>query len=155
MLTKLEMDIFAEFKLISVLLKRNSDRASGRKTTGITGGQSHVMGFLLNCEKAGIPVYQKDIEAEFGIRGSTVSRLLQSMEKNGLIKRSSNLQDGRLKCITLTDKARETVSGINHSLGLMAEEMLEGVTTEEREMLLRIYRKIRINSQRMGGQTEE
>lgn len=49
------------------------------------------------CEKQDIDVFQKDFEREFSIRKSTASRILKSMENNGLIV--------RLKKVVLTENA--------------------------------------------------
>ncbi|PGS79274.1 hypothetical protein COD02_28605 [Bacillus thuringiensis] len=49
------------------------------------------------CEKQDIYVFQKDFEREFSIRKSTASRILKSMENNGLI--------ARLKKVVLTENA--------------------------------------------------
>lgn len=155
MITDLDMSIFTEMKMISILVKRNSDFAVGRHTTGITGGQCHILGFLATAEKEGREVYQKDIEAEFGIRGSTVSRLIQSMEKNDLVHRETQARDGRLKRLRLTEKAKNITASIDRNLGEMAEKMLEGVTVEERQTLLNIFEKIRRNAQAMGGDIVE
>ena len=50
-------------------------------------------------------VYQRDLEEHFSMRRSTVSRMLQLMERNGLVARASVGSDARLKKITLTPKA--------------------------------------------------
>ena len=50
-------------------------------------------------------MFQKDIEKQFGVRRSTMTAILQSMEKNGLIRRERVGSDGRLKRLALTEKA--------------------------------------------------
>ena len=50
---------------------------------GVTHMQSMIICFLVH--RGDEPVYQKDIEREFGIRRSSVTTILQLMEKNGLI----------------------------------------------------------------------
>ena len=54
-------------------------------------------------------IIRKDIEEEFQIRKSTVTGILQLMEKNGFIYRESVEKDARLKRIVPTKKA-EAVS---------------------------------------------
>ena len=48
-------------------------------------------------------IYQSDIEKEVDIRRSTVSGILKTMEKNGLIKRIDSKKDTRKKEVTLTN----------------------------------------------------
>ena len=43
------------------------------------------------------PVFQRDIEREFSITRSTVTNILQLMERKGYIARQSVAQDARLK----------------------------------------------------------
>src|SRR5215510_7586463 len=52
-------------------------------------------------------MFQRDIEATFKIRRSTVTNLIQSVEKKGYVKRESVESDARLKRLCLTDKAKE------------------------------------------------
>lgn len=53
-------------------------------------------------------VYQKDLEMILSLRRATVSGILQTMEKNGLIERNICNNDVRCKTITLKNSARET-----------------------------------------------
>ena len=49
-------------------------------------------------------VYQRDIEREFSITRSTVTNILQLMERKGYIERQSVPQDARLKRLILTEE---------------------------------------------------
>ena len=53
------------------------------------------------------PVFQRDIEREFSITRSTVTNILQLMERKGYIARQSVEQDARLKQLVLTEKGRQ------------------------------------------------
>lgn len=74
---------------------------------GITDVQSRILGFIQhNADKRDI--FQKDIEEHLDIRRSSVTSVLQLMEKNGYIKRVSVSEDARLKKIILTEKGLKT-----------------------------------------------
>lgn len=49
-------------------------------------------------------IFQKDIEQRFAVGRSTVTNLLQLMEKKGFVRRESVKQDARLKKVILTEK---------------------------------------------------
>ena len=49
-------------------------------------------------------VFQRDIEREFSITRSTVTNILQLMERKGYIERQSVPQDARLKRLILTEE---------------------------------------------------
>ena len=86
---------------ISNRLRRRS-RAI-QETIGISGAQGNILNYIL-VESQSRSVYQKDIEQEFGLRPSTATETLKSLEKNGLIKRETDPNDGRYKKIVFTQK---------------------------------------------------
>ena len=153
---------------ISNRLRRRS-RAI-QETIGISGAQGNILNYIL-VESQNRSVYQKDIEQEFGLRPSTATETLKSLEKNGLIKRETDPNDGRYKKIVFTEKAeqieadnrvrtmwnqtvdRALVSGVPEKaeqieavLKSEIEEsetiLLQGVTKEERQEFLRIAEKM-------------
>ena len=84
--------------ILSHMIKRRLNATMQR--LGLTGVQGHVMHFIvLKCADG--PVYQRDVEAAFGLSRSTATGILQLMEKNGLIQRESAADDARLSLGTL------------------------------------------------------
>ena len=65
---------------------------------GISGAQGNVLDYIL-IESEKHSVYQKEIEQEFGLRPSTATELMRSMEQKGLISRIPEEFDGRYKRI--------------------------------------------------------
>lgn len=87
--------------ILSKRIHRRLDR--GTSEYGITGVQARILGFVYhNSERRDI--FQRDIEEELDIRRSSVTSVLQLMEKKGYIKRVSVSKDARLKKIILTEK---------------------------------------------------
>ena len=89
------------------------------------------------------PVFQRDIEREFSITRSTVTNILQLMERKGYIERQSVPQDARLKRLVLTEKGaciRETTMQALHQTDEFVESLL---TPEENAELLRLLNKLR------------
>lgn len=110
---------------------------------GITGLQSHIINHIQKNRDRDI--YQKDIEEEFDIRRSSVTSVLQTMEKNGLIERVSVEQDARLKKIVLTPKAIKLASAIKKSIHEFENQLAEGITDDEIETFLTVLNKITNN----------
>ena len=99
-----EIHIGRKIIILSKRIHRRLD--NGTSKYGITGVQSRILGFIYhNSEKRDI--FQKDIEEELDIRRSSVTSVLQLMEKNGYIERVSVSKDARLKKIILTEKGIE------------------------------------------------
>mgnify|MGYP002980682515 CR=1 FL=1 len=64
----------------------------------MTNMQRHVLHYIL-LQSMSRDIYQKDVEAEFQIRRSTATGILQLLEKNGFILRKAEDRDARLKKI--------------------------------------------------------
>jgi DNA-binding MarR family transcriptional regulator len=133
-----------ELRRVSNLIRREIDNAmSNRNIEKPTGMQGRVIGFLLHNE--GRDIFQRDIENEFSIRRSTATAMLQTMEKHGLIKRVSVECDARLKRIILTDTALEHHKIFEQEINRVEALVLNGITPQESETLLRILDKIKNN----------
>ena len=88
-------------------------------------------------------VFQRDIEREFSITRSTVTNILQLMERKGYIERQSVPQDARLKMLVLTEKGREFHEKTMLSLR-QTDEFVAGLLTEEENTeLLRLLNKLK------------
>ena len=88
-------DLGFQIRTLSHLVKRTVDQtAFAGEEDHPTGVQGWIIGYLY--ENRGKEVFQRDIQAQFSIRRSTVTGILQLMEKNGLITRSSVERDARL-----------------------------------------------------------
>lgn len=90
-------------------------------------------------------VFQRDLEADFNVRRSTVSGILQNLEKKGLICRESVDQDARLKKITLTDEAVSIHQDMLQKFSCLEEKMTEGIMEEEWTVFYNVLEKIRQN----------
>lgn len=73
---------------------------------GVTGTQARILGFI-SRESVKRDIFQKDIEEYLDIRRSSVTSVLQLMEKNECIERISVVEDARLKKIVITEKGLE------------------------------------------------
>ena len=88
-------------------------------------------------------VFQRDIEREFSITRSTVTNILQLMERKGYIQRQSVPQDARLKKLVLTEKGirfhEKTILSFHQT-----DDYVAGLlTAEENAELLRLLNKLR------------
>ena len=102
-----------------------------------------IMGYLHhNQEKA---VYQKTIESNFNIRRSTVTAILQLMEKKGYIKRSAVEGDARLKQLSLTEQGTAIAVKTKAMIGNMESKILEGVDPEQLEIFYEVAQKLITN----------
>ena len=124
---------------ISNRLRRRS-RAI-QETIGISGAQGNILNYIL-VESQNRSVYQKDIEQEFGLRPSTATEALKSLEKNELIRREPDPEDGRYKKIVFTEKAEQIEVVLRSEIEESEAILLRGVTEKEQQEFLRIAEKM-------------
>ena len=113
-------------------LKRLGDVNLEKK--GITFTQLRVLGYLLH-RADGEGVLQRDLEEVLGIRRSSVTALLQNMEKAGLVIRESVDGDARKKRVSVTERGRELDRELRAYMDGLEEELAGVYTPEERKQL--------------------
>ncbi len=92
---------------------------------------------------------QKDIEQFVSCNKSTLSTILDTMEKNELIKRNSSNSDTRRKVITLTEKSKKLIDQIKKDRKETDVRLMQGLSVEEQKLLLASLNKILQNLERM------
>ena len=133
-----------ELRQVANIIRREIDNAvSKRNIEKLTGMQGRVIGYL--CHNGEKEIFQRDIEAEFSIRRSTATTMLQTMEKHGLIKRAPVEYDARLKRILPTDIAVTRHKIFEEEINRVENQVLNGITKKEAETLLSILNKIKKN----------
>ena len=89
------------------------------------------------------PVFQRDIEQEFSITRSTVTNILQLMERKGYIRRQSVPQDARLKQLVLTEEGIHFHEKTMLSFHQTDDYVASLLTEEENAELLRLLNKLK------------
>lgn len=103
--------------------------------------QGRVLGFLhWNADR---DIYQRDVEAEFGITRSTVASILKLMEQRGYIRREAVPGDARLKKLSLTPQGEEVFQKIDASLRQMEEDLKAALAPQEYTLLLELLEKLK------------
>lgn len=102
-----------------------------------------IMGYLAcNQDK---DIYQKTIEQTFGIGRSSVTSLVQLMEKKGFINREAVEGDARLKRIRLTEEGLHTAARVKNTLDDMEKLTLSGIDDQDLETFFKVAEKIQKN----------
>ena len=124
---------------ISNRLRRRS--MAVQESVGISGSQGNILDYIL-VESMKRKVYQKDIEREFGLRPPTASEVLKSLEKQELICRIPDEEDGRWKRIVFTKKAEKIHDALRREIEESEALLLQGISSEEQETFRRIAGKM-------------
>ena len=113
---------------ISVLFHKLRKRVNADvQGLGLTGIQSRAIHYILVKSAEG-PVYQRDVEGVFGVSRSTVTGMLQQMERDGLIRREGVPSDARLKSLIPTQKAIELDAQVNACLRQAEQCLTRGLS---------------------------
>ena len=111
-----------------------------------TGVQSWIVRYLYDHGEE--DVFQKDLESQFSVRRSTMTTILQLMEKNGLIKKEPVSRDARLKKLILTPAAIEMQDRIRSGIDTLEAKMREGISDKDLDTFFSVAEKINENLNR-------
>lgn len=93
-------------------------------------------------------VFQKDIEKNFSICRSSVTGIIQIMEKKGYISREFVAHDARLKKVMLTEKGIRSHQKIEELISWQNEQLTQGIDEEELQIFLKVAEQLRINAEK-------
>jgi len=102
----------------------------------ITSQQSRIIGFVCSEQRQGKVIYQKDIEEAFELKGSSITSLLQGLERKGFITRRPDASDERRKFVTVLPKGQQLMSEFETAFREMDEKMVQGLTPEQQQALV-------------------
>lgn len=134
-----------EIRTLSNLIKRRIQNSSAiSESNKLTGMHGFIIGYLYeNLDKR--EIFQRDIEAEFSIRRSTATGILQLMEKNNLITREPVDYDARLKKLVLTSKAIAIHESVTKEINEIEAQLTKGLTEEEINIFVATLEKLKRN----------
>ena len=90
-------------------------------------------------------VFQKDIEQYFSIGRSTVTNIIQLMERKGYIARESVEHDARLKKVVLTEKGIRNQEMLEDLVESLDTRLVDGITDEELSVFYSVIEKLKRN----------
>lgn len=99
--------------------------------------------YFLNEENKSIS--QKELASLMNIKDSSVARLVDRMERDGLIKRVENPKDKRVKFLELTNNGRNKIEALLPEGKYFSDLLLEGITNEELLTFYKVLDKMSIN----------
>lgn len=136
---KTEMYIGRKINILDKRIHRKIDREASQY--GITAVQSRILGFIY-CKSNKKDIFQRDIEEELDIRRSSVTSVLQLMEKNGYIKRVSVSEDARLKKIIITEKGLEIQKKVYDYIIKMEKLLQDELSDKETDILINLLDRL-------------
>lgn len=138
-----EKSLVEKYAAMNRRLKRYFD--SFFADSPITSIQGLVLDYLFRNRET--DVFQKDLEEYLEIKGSSVTSILDNLEKNGYVRREAVDYDGRLKKLAITEKAYAIEEDIVERVNGYMYSLFRGIPEEEREVFYSVLCKMIDNTQ--------
>lgn len=107
-----------------------------------TPTQMQIIEYIMEAKEE---VYQKDLENVLNLRRATVSGVLQTMEKNDLIKRISSDKDARVKKIILNDSTKKLFLEHKNKLEEIEKLIIENIKEDDLNIFSTVLRTMKDN----------
>jgi DNA-binding MarR family transcriptional regulator len=118
---------------------------------GITSTQGSIL-FMVASGKC---LLAAELAREYGIDASAVTRLIDRLEKRGLLSRVRSSEDRRVVRLALTPEGLEIAARMPGIFTSVIDELLTGFTAEETGFLKSMLRRVLVNSGELGGLARE
>ena len=129
--------VFDLYKLQTKLLKR-LDQAL--MVHGISVTEFMVMHHLNNCVNSNMR--RIDLAERIGLSASGVTRLLNPMQKIGLVQKEESVRDARVSLVTLTNTGQALYNDAQKSYEQFADSYLSALTKQQTAALTGIIQKL-------------
>lgn len=126
-------------KIVRTMLKENSDI----NIPPLTSTQIQILKYMIEHQNEN--VYQKDLENVLNLRRATVSGVLQTMEKNNLIKREIYENDVRVKKIILNEKTKNIFLKNKQKIDEIEKNIIKNISKKDLDKFTQIIDKLITN----------
>lgn len=137
----LEKMILRTFLKDECILQKRSDIVP-------TPTQMQIIQYIL--EHIDEEIYQKDLEKVLKLRRATVSGVLHTMEKNGLIERIIYTEDSRTKKIILNEKAKKIYLYHEKKMEDLEKIITKDIRQEDLDVFSNVIEKMKKNIEKIN-----
>lgn len=113
------------------------------KYPNVTTTQIEIMEYIINSPKK--YALQKGFEKVLGLSRATVSSVLITMEKNGLIVRITDNNDTRTKKIVLSNNAQKVFESSKEKIESLEKKCISGINEEDLNTFIKVLSKMTEN----------
>ena len=126
-------------QIVRTIIKENSDI----NIPPLTSTQIQILKYMIEHQTE--DVYQKDLENILNLRRATVSGVLQTMEKNNLIKREIYENDIRVKKIILNEQTNQIFMKNKQKLDDIENNIIQNIPKEDLDNFIKTIDKLITN----------
>jgi len=113
------------------------------KSADLTSTQYNVLRILRGAGSDGLPCH--DVGERLINRDPDVTRLLDRMEKRGLVERSRQAKDRRIITVQITDSGLQLLKQFDKPIDAMHREQFKNLSQAQLKMLVDLLDKVRNN----------
>lgn len=132
------------------LLRRRLDERL--KPEGITYSTWVTLAYL---ERGGEGMLQRELADFMGIEAPTLVRSLDTLERDGLIRRRAAAHDRRAKTVHIDPEAQPILETFNRVAAETRERLLHGIDAESLATCHRVLSQITANAQQLATPADE
>ena len=138
-----EMEIIHETFRLNAAFKslRAAAREKQSQESGITPPHGH--GRILRELSRNGPVTQNELASLLEIRPQSLTVAMCKLEEQGFVERARSTKDRRQILVSITEAGRAHSRSLGDERQKTAEELLSGLTEDEKETLFKLLRKTR------------
>lgn len=135
--------VSGEIKKINNLIIREIMFITKREgINNLTPSQIMIIKYLSDSKT---PVYQKDISKQFPFRKSTISGIIKTMQKNGLIILNNSKDDLRSKQIELTNLSIDILNKVEKCFKSFDKLITKDINSNELDIFYKVCNQIQYN----------
>lgn len=141
-----KVSLISDIKKVNGDIFRSINNRYKRMNINITPIHAKILMIINKSENL---LCQKDLEIPMSCNKSTLSSVISTMEKNGLLSRQVSESDSRINYLVLTDKGLEMIDFLKEDRAYTEEILTEGITDLEYTTFMQVVGKIRKNIERI------
>jgi MarR family transcriptional regulator for hemolysin len=119
------------------------------RASGQTLARARVLALLAH-ERGGMP--QRELASELSIENPTLVRLLDGLERQGLVARVPEAEDRRANRVALTEAAAPVAAEVTGISSQLRDRVLDGIAEADLTVALQVLRAISANLAAVAGE---
>ncbi len=139
-----EKKLMEKFDKLNRKMRRHFDSLFPEPT--LTSIQALTLHYII-VESENRDVYLKDIEDFLEIKGSSVNKLINYLERNGYLRREPIARDGRYKKLVLTEQTRKVQEELTERIMTYMQGMFAGISEQDLEVFESVISQMSKNAE--------
>lgn len=141
-----ENNVLYQIKSLEKMIFRNCMKCRDKSMVNMpipNSTQAQIIAYIIRHNEE--EIYQKDLENILNLRRATVSGVLQTMEKNGLIQRIVDDEDSRAKKIILNKEVIKQIEENKKKMQSIERNITKGISEKDLEIFSKVINKMKEN----------